>query len=76
MTFWHDLNRHDEFAILARLIIHSTEKIMATFEEVQAAQVATDAKLDAVANDVKTLMDKLANVPACGHDARAAGRAG
>src|SRR2546430_267684 len=66
MTFWHDHNRQDEFAILARLIICLKEEIMASFDDVKAAQAATDAKIDAVTTDVKTLMDKIANMPAAG----------
>jgi hypothetical protein len=66
MTFWHDHRRNDEFAILARLIISLEEKIMSSFDDVKAAQAATDAKIDAVTADVKTLMDKIANMPAAG----------
>lgn len=37
-----------------------------SFEDLKAAQAETDAKVEAVAGDIKTLMEKLAAVPVAG----------
>ncbi len=45
---------------------HGIDKIMATLEEIQAAQAGTDAKVSAVAADVSALLAKIASFPAPG----------
>jgi hypothetical protein len=47
-------------------ILNNTEFLMADFNELKAAQDATDAKVAAVKTDVETLIAKLAAVPPAG----------
>lgn len=42
------------------------EFIQMSFEDLKAAQAETDAKVEAVAADIKVLMDKLAAIPVPG----------
>jgi|AraplaMF_Col_mMF_1032025.scaffolds.fasta_scaffold00246_84 hypothetical protein len=48
------------------IILEKLETFSMSFEDLKAAQDATDAKIDAVKADIQALMDKLAAVPAAG----------
>lgn len=47
-------------------IIENQETFKMSFDDLKAAQAETDAKVEAVAADIKVLMDKLAAIPTPG----------
>ena len=47
-------------------ILEKLETLQMSFEDLKAAQAETDAKVEAVAADIKVLMDKLAAIPVPG----------
>lgn len=47
-------------------ILSNQETFKMSFEDLKAAQAETDAKVEAVAADIQTLMDKLAAIPTPG----------
>jgi hypothetical protein len=48
------------------LILKAQETLLMSFEDLKAAQDATDAKIDSVKADIETLMSKLAAIPVPG----------
>jgi len=55
-----------ELQIRLDLVLENMDKIMATLQDAQAAQAATDAKLSAVKADVEALLTKVSNIPSPG----------
>lgn len=58
--------RLDRFEKMLGTIIANQETFKMSFEDLKAAQAETDAKIEAVAGDIKVLMDKLAAIPVPG----------
>lgn len=48
------------------LLVKNMEKIMSSFDDLKAAQVATDAAVATIKADVEGLLAKLAAIPAAG----------
>jgi hypothetical protein len=63
---YHDKDDADRLCRIEHMLGSIKETILMSFEDLKAAQDATDAKIDAVKADIDALMAKLAAVPVAG----------
>ena len=61
-----DKDTSERLCRIEKLLGSIKELIEMSFEDLKAAQAETDAKVEAVAADIKVLMDKLAAIPVPG----------
>ena len=61
-----DKDTSERLCRIEKLLGSIKELIQMSFEDLKAAQAETDAKVEAVAADIKVLMDKLAAIPVPG----------
>jgi hypothetical protein len=64
--YYFDRETSERLDRMEKLLGSIKEMIGMSFEDLKAAQAEIDAKVEAVAGDIKTLMDKLAAVPVAG----------